>query len=159
MSSTLHCVRSIFIYCKFRIFAGNAFNQNQRCAAGHKTHFAWQFYKTTERRTWYAEPRNAMFSGCSFSVKVLTVIMSHWWYAETREAFNLSPCNCEPTTRCGISTFTNFYQFGGQAKFVILTVHWICWAELWQKVPLILQLHLINFFFFFCPLLLTSFQN
>ena len=84
-------------------------NQNQHCALGYKTHSAWQRYKTTKsgakRRTQSAEPRNVMFFGCVFSVKVLTVIMLHWRYAEMREAFHLRPCNCESTNHCGISTF------------------------------------------------------
>lgn len=76
-------------------------NENQHWALGYKTHSAWQCYKTTKsgakRRTQSAEPRNVMFFGCVFSVKVLTVIMLHWRYAEMREAFHLRPCNCEST--------------------------------------------------------------
>lgn len=90
-------------------------NQSPHCTLEHKTHSARQFYKTTKstakRRTWNAEPWNVMFFGCVFSVKVLTVIMLHWWYAEMREAFNLCPYNCESTTHCGIHAYRLFFFF------------------------------------------------
>ncbi len=78
------------------------------CALGHKTHSAWQHHKTTksrptrtQRRTWHAEPRNVMFSGCIFSVNVLRVIMLHWQDAGMREAFHLCPCNWSLKTSVG----------------------------------------------------------